>query len=183
MKIFILTGGFIFFALLLTIEASGQPCDNGIITDPHNPVNNQFVQMGNDFFPGNGIDTYNPWLNGFDWYFGTNTIQLFPNQVNWAHGFSNLNDVINMQHPYGGSMPTEFQYLRPNNVNPSLRDFRWEDGWELLWMNMPTAEKVARDGLETGETIRLLNIKVEELTLYILELKKEIDSIKAEIKD
>lgn len=88
------------------------------------------------FFPGNGTDTHNPWLNNFDWYFGNNTIQLFPNQVNWSHGFSNLNDTINMQHPYGGSMPTEFHYLRPNNVHPELRDFRWEDGWELLYMNL-----------------------------------------------
>jgi hypothetical protein len=122
--------------VILSIKGICQPCHNGIITDPNNPVNNQFVSMANNFYPGNGTDTQNPWLNQFDWYWGDTTIILYPNQVNWNHNFSSSNDFILMQHPYGGSMPTEFQYLRPDSVNPTLRDFRWEDGWELLYMNL-----------------------------------------------
>ena len=119
------------------MQVIGQPCDNGISTNPNNPINNQFVQMGNDFFPLNApVDTYNPFLNSFDWYFGNNTIQLFPDEVNWVHFFSSFTNPVNMQHPFGGSMPTEFQYLRPDSVNPAFRDFRWEDGWELLYMNL-----------------------------------------------
>lgn len=126
----------VLFALFVSLQIAGQPCNNGISTNPSNPINNQFVQMGNDFYPGNGTDTSNPLLNSFDWYFGNSTIQLFPNQVNWTHFFSNFNSVVNMQHPFGGSMPSEFQYLRPDSVNPEFRDFRWEDGWELLYMNL-----------------------------------------------
>lgn len=122
--------------LFLSSTGSGQPCDNGIATDPNNPINNQFVQMGNNFWPGNGTDTHNPFLNQFNWYLGNSTITLFPEQVNWAHGFPNNLPTLPMQHPYGGGMPTEFQYLRPTNVSASLRDFNWEDGWELLYMNL-----------------------------------------------
>ncbi|MGB6034898.1 MAG: hypothetical protein WBG42_01430 [Cryomorphaceae bacterium] len=49
--------------------------------------------------------------------------------------------------------------------------------------DFPSAAEVEKDGLALGETERLLTIKVEELTLYILELKKEIDTLKEEIKD
>jgi len=76
-------------------------------------------------------------------------------------------------------------------------DFVFQDDYPLLPLNelqdfidknghlpeMPTAEKVANDGLQTGETIRLLNIKVEELTLYLLQQQKEIEALKAKIKD
>lgn len=49
--------------------------------------------------------------------------------------------------------------------------------------DFPSAAEVEKDGLALGETERLLTIKVEELTLYILELKKEIDTLRDEIKD
>jgi len=137
MKINIFFSGISLFSVLfLSTPLFGQPCDNEISTNPDDPVNNQFVQMGNDFFPSNGTDTYNPFLNSFEWYFNAPTIQLFPDEVNWIHFFSSFTNPVNMQHPYGGSMPTEFQYLRPDSVNPEFRDFRWEDGWELLYMNL-----------------------------------------------
>jgi hypothetical protein len=49
--------------------------------------------------------------------------------------------------------------------------------------NLPKAEEVHENGLALGETERVLTEKVEELTLYILELKKEIDTLKEEIKE
>ncbi|MFT6997748.1 MAG: hypothetical protein ACJAQ4_001502 [Cryomorphaceae bacterium] len=49
--------------------------------------------------------------------------------------------------------------------------------------DFPSAAEIEKDGLALGETERLLTIKVEELTLYILELKKEIDILREEIKD
>lgn len=45
---------------------------------------------------------------------------------------------------------------------------------------MPTADEVKEEGLKTGETIRLLTQKVEELTLYILQQQKEIEGLKEE---
>ena len=47
---------------------------------------------------------------------------------------------------------------------------------------MPTAKEVADNNLSVSETTTLLTKKIEELTLYMLELKKENEEIKAELK-
>lgn len=50
--------------------------------------------------------------------------------------------------------------------------------------NFPSAADVEKSGeLPLGETERILTEKIEELTLYILELKREIDELKAETKE
>ena len=44
--------------------------------------------------------------------------------------------------------------------------------------DVPTAEEVAENGIELGETNALLLKKIEELTLYVIELKQEIVDLK-----
>lgn len=44
--------------------------------------------------------------------------------------------------------------------------------------NMPTAETIENEGLNLGEMDAKLLEKIEELTLYIIELKKEINALK-----
>lgn len=44
--------------------------------------------------------------------------------------------------------------------------------------NIPKASEVATEGIEVGEMQRRMMEKIEELTLYIFELKKEIENIK-----
>jgi len=94
-------------------------------------------------------------------------------------------------HSFDGSAIAEEMFIK---LKDDWGDFVFHSNYPLLPLNelqdfidanghlpeMPTAEKVAKDGLETGETIRLLNIKVEELTLYILQQQKEIDALKRE---
>ncbi len=46
--------------------------------------------------------------------------------------------------------------------------------------NMPSADDVKRNGADLGEMNRLLVEKVEELTLYILELEKRLNKIELE---
>lgn len=48
--------------------------------------------------------------------------------------------------------------------------------------NIPAAAEIEKNGLETGEMQRLMMEKIEELTLYIIDLKKELDSLKKQIK-
>ena len=48
--------------------------------------------------------------------------------------------------------------------------------------NIPSASQIEKDGLEVGEMQRKMMEKIEELTLYIIELKKENDNIKKEIQ-
>jgi hypothetical protein len=44
--------------------------------------------------------------------------------------------------------------------------------------NIPAAQTVEKEGLEVGEMQRRMMEKIEELTLYIIDLKKEIDGLK-----
>ncbi|MES2629978.1 MAG: hypothetical protein V4616_13525 [Bacteroidota bacterium] len=43
---------------------------------------------------------------------------------------------------------------------------------------MPSAEEVKKEGENIGEVTRLLTEKVEELTLYVIELQKQIEALK-----
>ncbi len=45
--------------------------------------------------------------------------------------------------------------------------------------DVPSAEEVAADGLSLGQTQALLLQKIEELTLYVIDLKKENEALKA----
>lgn len=47
--------------------------------------------------------------------------------------------------------------------------------------NMPTAKSVEKNGADLGEMNRVLVEKTEELTLYIIALKKELDNLKEEV--
>lgn len=44
--------------------------------------------------------------------------------------------------------------------------------------NVPPASEMEKSGLEVGETQRMMMEKIEELTLYIIELKNEIEELK-----
>ena len=45
--------------------------------------------------------------------------------------------------------------------------------------NMPSAKEVEEKGLHLGDTQRRMMEKIEELTLYVIELQKEIEKLKA----
>ncbi|MES2796956.1 MAG: hypothetical protein V4683_13385 [Bacteroidota bacterium] len=48
--------------------------------------------------------------------------------------------------------------------------------------NIPSAQVIDKEGLEVGEMQRRMMEKIEELTLYIIDLKKEIDGMKESSK-
>jgi hypothetical protein len=45
--------------------------------------------------------------------------------------------------------------------------------------NVPSADELEKNGIEVGDMHKRLMEKVEELTLYIIQLKKEIDALRA----
>ncbi|MBL7910149.1 MAG: DUF4200 domain-containing protein [Bacteroidia bacterium] len=49
--------------------------------------------------------------------------------------------------------------------------------------NIPSAKEIEANGINMGEMSKIQMEKIEELTLYIIELKKEIEAIKKEIKN
>jgi hypothetical protein len=44
--------------------------------------------------------------------------------------------------------------------------------------NVPTASQIEQDGANVGELIKTQMEKIEELTLYTIELKKEVEALK-----
>lgn len=47
---------------------------------------------------------------------------------------------------------------------------------------MPSEEEVLKDGIDVADMQALQQQKIEELTLYIIQLKKELDQIKKQQK-
>lgn len=48
--------------------------------------------------------------------------------------------------------------------------------------NIPSASEVAKNGIEVGDIQKRMMEKIEELTLYIIDMQKQIDSLKKGIK-
>ncbi|HRB72612.1 MAG TPA: hypothetical protein PK776_12270, partial [Flavobacterium sp.] len=48
--------------------------------------------------------------------------------------------------------------------------------------DIPSAKEVEENGIELGEMNKLLLQKVEELTLYIIEMNKELQAVKSQLK-
>lgn len=73
-------------------------------------------------------------------------------------------------------------------------DFVFDDGYNLRPLgeveryieanrhlpDIPSAQEVEEEGVDVGEMNKLLLQKVEELTLYIIDLQKQIDELKSE---
>lgn len=49
--------------------------------------------------------------------------------------------------------------------------------------NVPSAAQVEEEGIELGEITRIQQEKIEELTLYLIEMQKEIDVLKARLDE
>ncbi|MEL6919152.1 MAG: hypothetical protein AAFO99_15660, partial [Bacteroidota bacterium] len=76
-------------------------------------------------------------------------------------------------------------------LNGQWPDYVFTDNYKLLSLetleefivdnghlpNIPSAENVERNGLELGEMSRLLLEKIEELTLYTIALKKQVEQL------
>jgi hypothetical protein len=127
----------ILIAIFGSIELRGQSCVQDISTRPSNPVNTQMESL----FSGN----VNPWKNTFN--VGAyilqsfNSIQINPNagwQVpDWTGG------PFLMTNPFDGS--NGYEYLSKPGQLPGVKDYHWEDGWELMWLGTgyyPNGEEI-----------------------------------------
>ena len=82
-------------------------------------------------------------------------------------------------------------------VYTTWADFVFEDNYKLPTLmevekhikqnghlkDIPSAKQVEENGIELGEMNKLLLQKVEELTLYLIEMDKEIKDLKCQIKN
>lgn len=89
----------------------------------------------------------------------------------------------------GGSMVTESIKVKlktawpdyvfaPAYKLPSLQEVEDHIKQHQHLPGMPSAKEVAAEGIDLGEMNRKLLQKVEELTLYIIELRKEVNALK-----
>ena len=46
--------------------------------------------------------------------------------------------------------------------------------------NIPAASEIEANGMEVGDMQKKMMEKIEELTLYVIQLKKELDTLKAQ---
>ena len=132
-----------FLSILLThaVTVVDAQCVSGISTNPDDPKNDQVLGL----YPG-AVD--NPFLNNWNWADTFLTGHPAPWNINLGAGFllpwNPGGQTWQMHSPFGGQMPVGYEYLA-SPVGSSIKDNRWVDGWELLWMNTgywPNGERV-----------------------------------------
>jgi hypothetical protein len=67
----------------------------------------------------------------------------------------------------------------PNYKLPSIYDMEKYINANQHLQNVPSASEIENKGLKVGETNKAMMEKIEELALYIIQLKKEIDVLNA----
>lgn len=111
---------------LFSFCAYGQECVRLIRTKYDSAQNNEF----NSLYPGK----FNPWINIFN--IGNNDgaafhdIPLNP-LAGWASGVA-----PSMKNPFSQGILPEYEYLEdPIGGSVFDKDYHWEDGWEVMWLN------------------------------------------------
>jgi len=113
---------------------------------------------------------------------GVNTKNL-PNSFN-GENFSNYSLYVE-----GGLLTEEIR------VMPGWADYVFEDDYKLLSLeeveqfinksghlpNVPSAETVQKTGIELGDIKKVQQEKIEELTLYIIDLNNQLQAIKEQL--
>ena len=82
-------------------------------------------------------------------------------------------------------------------VRTTWADYVFEDQYSLMTLpevesfidanghlpNVPSAETVEASGIELGEMTKIQQEKIEELTLYIIDLQKQLDTLKTRLDE
>jgi hypothetical protein len=84
--------------------------------------------------------------------------------------------------------------LAQTGINSDWADYVFEDSYKLMSLpeveayinsnkhlpNVPSAEEMVSNGLDVAQTSKMFMEKIEELTLYMIELNKEVQNLKSE---
>jgi len=125
-------------------------CQEGevISTNPDNPINTDLSEKLHPF-PGSNA-TINEYLNTWKWAKWSSSggnhsfdeIDLNP-ASDWLQNGQSIPAnsspaAWRMSSPFGFNMMTHYPYLLQGwngSSHPQDKDWRWEDGWELMWLN------------------------------------------------
>jgi len=145
MKKLIFTIGIIIIAQNIAL---GQCAVRQFSTQPTNAKNADFIATA---------PSINPFLNQFNW--GSNDGNTFlPIELNSTAGWYGRSAYL-MNSPFGPIMPSDYHYLSNGGVgDPNSRDWHWENGWELMYMDLgffPSGESI---GTSNSQRIVLPNV-------------------------
>jgi hypothetical protein len=136
----------IMFTICFMADLSGQ-CLSETNTNPASPKNTELTSL----MPVGGVNefrnTYFNWGSNANTSF--NSIVLNMN-AGWSFSHNGL-----MHSPYSLNMPKQYSYLSQNGALPADCDWQWENGWELMWLNLgryPNGE-----GVETTNSQRIIS--------------------------
>lgn len=110
-----------------------------IRTNPSDPDNTELISK----IPSGGV---NEQLNTFDWgkWRGTTNKTFDLIELNPSMGWHQNGQSIPMNSPptawqmlspFGFTMMTYYPYMLQGGPDPEDKDWRWEDGWELMWLH------------------------------------------------
>ena len=121
------------------------------------------------------------------------TEESLANQANLFPDFAGTADVTGYQLFVNGGILTEAVRVQ---LDIDWADYVFADDYKLLPLeevesfieenghlpNVPSAEEVKSNGIELAEMAKIQQEKIEELTLYLIEQKKEIETLKTQMK-
>ena len=82
--------------------------------------------------------------------------------------------------PYGNWPDYVF---KPSYNLPSLSEVKTYIDQNQHLPDMPSEQEINKDGVDLGEIVKLQTKKIEELTLYLIQLKEENESFKSQLKE
>ena len=146
-----------------------------------------YITGSNNVVIGSGIQVVAPAANN----------QL--NIGNWIYGNNgligiNTTDTKGYQFAVNGSAIATKMVVK---LNSNWADFVFKPAYDLPKLesvaqfinknghlpNIPTEQEVQKDGIDLGSMNTKLLQKVEELTLYLIEMKREMDKLKREMAE
>ena len=127
------------------------------------------VQDGSALIEGNILTNSNIGIGTSNFTDGADTYRLSVNgaiRANRVRVYTNWADYV----------------FEENYKLPTLKQVEEHIKEKGHLMNIPSAKEVEAEGIDLGEMNKLLLQKVEELTLYVIQLNKELEAMKIELK-
>ncbi|MBC3844831.1 hypothetical protein H8K90_00430 [Winogradskyella echinorum] len=126
------------------------------------------IKNGSAKVEGNFFSTGSIGIGTMSFVDGADTYKLSVEGKVRAHGVKVYTDWADYVFEESYKLPTLEEVEKYIKENGHLKD-------------IPSAEEVEESGIDLGEMNKLLLQKIEELTLYTIELKKEIEVLKSKI--